>query len=393
MKKKILAALVCAALALTMTACAKEEGPNYISSKDKSSKSSVTESGNTPGDPENSGSGGASEPETSSTTDSKPEESKPDETSKPAGSGIDWDSVPYADELDFICEDYDPSIGYMGIKDNFKARYAGGVMITKYTGSEKLIKIPETIDGKPVVMLNGNTDYVFRSLSDTCVKIPKNLGFIFYGFSSCDNLTVDIPDYEAGTGEFYRTLYSGSFEWCSNLKLNMEPNSVGFFSGYNGVFCGCTFNGALVMPDSLTSIKYFLFFYNGTSAIDIGWSRPEACPEAIVYKGKTYDPEHFLAFIDIVNYDESGMKIEDGVLKGVSKATVGTLTVPDSVTSIGELAFFGCLDITEVIIPDSVTKIDKNTFRNSYSEFNVTYKGKTYKPNQLENLIKAVNGN
>lgn len=390
MKKKILAALICAALALNLTACANNEELEDTKSKDKSSKSSVT-SVSTPSDSDNSSAGNT---ETSSTAESKPEESKPEETSTPAGSGIDWDSVPYADELDFVCVDYDPNKYTHTFDDKFHAHYAGGVVITQYTGSEKLIKIPETIDGKPVVGIDGGSLNAFSKLSDTGVKIPKNLGFILSGFSSCDNLTVDIPDYEAGTGEFYRTLYSESFEWCSNLKLNMESNSVGSFSGsgsrYIGVFCWCTFNGAMVMPDSLISITGITFYYDSDASL---WRnpKPEACPETIVYKGKTYDLEHFGAFFDKVNYDESGMKIENGVLKGVSRAVEGTFTVPDSVTSIGSAAFLDGSDITEVIIPDSVTNIHNGAFGLNV-KFNVTYKGKTYKPNQLQNLIKAING-
>lgn len=136
MKKKILAALICAALALTMTACSEKEDPNDNSSKDKSSKSSVTEGVSTPSDSDNSSS------ETSSTADSKPEESKPEETSTPAGSGIDWGSVPYADELDFMTDNY---------KD--------GVRIIQYLGSESVLKIPETIDGKKVTGLTGELGY------------------------------------------------------------------------------------------------------------------------------------------------------------------------------------------------------------------------------------------
>lgn len=43
------------------------------------------------------------------------------------------------------------------------------------------------------------------------------------------------------------------------------------------------------------------------------------------------------------------------------------ITIPDSVTSIGNSAFQGCTSLTAVIIPDSVTSIESNAFRNCTS--------------------------
>ena len=40
------------------------------------------------------------------------------------------------------------------------------------------------------------------------------------------------------------------------------------------------------------------------------------------------------------------------------------MTIPDSVTSIGDYAFFGCVGLTSVTIPDSVTSIGNDAFRN-----------------------------
>lgn len=68
-------------------------------------------------------------------------------------------------------------------------------------------------------------------------------------------------------------------------------------------------------------------------------------------------------------------------------------------TAIGANAFKECFEITEVVIPDSVTNVDKSAFSHEIwfedrkGEFNVTYKGKTYKNNQLTHFFKAVNGN
>ena len=39
-----------------------------------------------------------------------------------------------------------------------------------------------------------------------------------------------------------------------------------------------------------------------------------------------------------------------------------SVTIPDSVTSIGERAFYGCTSLTSIIIPDSVTSIGDSTF-------------------------------
>ena len=39
-----------------------------------------------------------------------------------------------------------------------------------------------------------------------------------------------------------------------------------------------------------------------------------------------------------------------------------TITIPDSVTSIGKYAFFYCSNLTSITIPDSVTSIESNAF-------------------------------
>ena len=53
----------------------------------------------------------------------------------------------------------------------------------------------------------------------------------------------------------------------------------------------------------------------------------------------------------------------------------GYVTIPNSVTSIGEMAFAGCSGLTSVTIPDSVTNIGDGAFEYCSGLTNVTFMG------------------
>lgn len=57
---------------------------------------------------------------------------------------------------------------------------------------------------------------------------------------------------------------------------------------------------------------------------------------------------------------------------GVDKTTVKTVTIPDSVTSIGQFAFSGCSSLVTLTIPDSVTFIGHHAFNGCSSLVTVT---------------------
>ncbi len=91
---------------------------------------------------------------------------------------------------------------------------------------------------------------------------------------------------------------------------------------------------------------------------------------------------------DDINSGESGMLIEGGVLKDVS-SELTEITIPDGVTII-ENAFRDCTSLTSVTLPDSVHTIDKSAFSDC-KNVNVTYRGKSYNYEQLDDLYNKIN--
>ena len=61
-----------------------------------------------------------------------------------------------------------------------------------------------------------------------------------------------------------------------------------------------------------------------------------------------------------VTIPDSVTSIGNSAFYGCSGLT--SVTIPDSVTSIGDSAFYGCSGLTSVTIPDSVTSIGNSAF-------------------------------
>jgi len=65
-------------------------------------------------------------------------------------------------------------------------------------------------------------------------------------------------------------------------------------------------------------------------------------------------------------------------------------TIPDSVTSIGDWAFWGC-DITNITIPASVKSIGKEAFTYCNKLTNIKWNGKTY--TSVDKFLAVFNSN
>jgi uncharacterized repeat protein (TIGR02543 family) len=251
------------------------------------------------------------------------------------------------------------------------------VTITRYTGDGRDIVIPSTIEGLPVTSIG---DWTFMGCFGlTSVEIPDNVTSIGeQAFSDCHNLTgvvigdgvtsigdfafmgcfgltsVEIPDSVTSIGE-------QAFSDCHNLTgvvIGDGVTSIGDFA-----FMGCSGLTSVIIPNSVTSIGRGAFsschgLTNVTipnSVTSIG-SQAFGCCAALTS-----------ITVEAANLSYSSL---DGVLFDKNKTTLiqfpegksGAYSIPTSVTSIGENAFWGCSGLTSVTIPTSVASIGGGAF-------------------------------
>ena len=226
----------------------------------------------------------------------------------------------------------EPQITVPGLE--YSVQNDGTIVITGYTGNATTIKIPSTIDGKKVTSI-GN--FAFRDCySLTNITISDSVTTIGEGaFYGCAGLTsVKIPDSVTSIG-------FSVFRGCIKLTDITIPDSVTTIEGW--AFLGCISLTSITVPDSVTSI--------GTGAFD-------GCNSLTAIRVDDGNPKY--------RSDSRGVLFSKdlSIIVQAPGALSGSYSIPDSVTSIGDSAFWGCSSLTSITIPDSVTTVGNSAFSN-----------------------------
>ena len=189
-----------------------------------------------------------------------------------------------------------------------------------------------------------------KKTSLTFVKLPLALktieSFAFYGCSSLTSITI---------GNSVTTIGLSAFSGCSGLTSITIGNSVTTIERH--AFYGCS---------SLTSVTI------GNGVTKIGERAFAGCNNLKdVY---ITDIAKWCAIEFDSDYGNPLFYAKNLYLNG---ELVTELAIPDSVTTIGALAFSNCTSLTSITIPDSVTTIGDGAFWNCTSLTSVTIHGVT----------------
>ena len=217
-----------------------------------------------------------------------------------------------------------------------------------YSSSSSVPWYSNRSDIKSILIANGVTSIGHRVFYDcsnlTWVSIPNSVNYIGdSAFRECSGLTsVTIPN-SVVIIEHY------AFYQCTGLTSIDIPNSVTSIGNY--AFYQCSNLSSITIPNSLTSIG--LVAFDGTTWYDNQ-------PNGFVYLGLVaYKYKGDLSWNESISIQAGTLGIAGGAFANQSMKSV---TIPNSVKTIGYSAFASCEFLTSIDIPNSVTSIGRFAF-------------------------------
>ena len=220
----------------------------------------------------------------------------------------------------------------------------------------------------------GEMAFAFCSSLESITLPDKMTDIGRAAFAMCTKLTsITIPDSVTSIGAI-------AFAYCSSLEsIKMEPDTppqLGLDEDDVGVFTECKF-----VTDNVKGIKVPVGFENAYKTAWTDWA-DFIIANIASGKGWTLDSEGTLTLEsedgiedwckdrkngrEIYKNDVTSAKILDGVVnvKAVlwGAKNVKSVELPDSVKSIGNLAFSRCQSLTDITIPEGVTSIGEEAF-------------------------------
>jgi BspA type Leucine rich repeat region (6 copies) len=230
-----------------------------------------------------------------------------------------------------------------------------GITITGYDGSGGPVSIPSTITGLPVTDIAGGAFFFDQGI--TSVTIPGSVITIedeaFYACSELAEVTISNGVANIGACAFEYSPFTnlfipasttnmgpGPFEWCSELTtITVDPQNA-FFTSVDGI----------VFDKSKTVLVQYPNGLNG----------PYAVPSNVT----VIEPNAFAA-----NTNLTGVTIPESVTNMGQEAFSGCAGLAnvsiEGATSIGPFAFYLCTNLTSITIPGSLTNIGPYAFQYS----------------------------
>ncbi len=195
-----------------------------------------------------------------------------------------------------------------------------GDVLMGYTGTEKIVNIPEEFNIKRI-----NIDAFKNNENITSVIVPEGVESVEHPFTGCSNLSsVSLPNSVTylGPGTFDYTNVKSPVLSRDNTKLFYVPRT---FTNY-------------IVPDTVTTINFNTFGHNSNL---LSVSLPTG----------------------LVNIDDEAF---------AECTALNSINIPSTVQSIGYRAFYKCSSITDIEIPSRATSLEDEIFSECYKLKNAT---------------------
>jgi len=247
----------------------------------------------------------------------------------------------------------------------------GEAEVTGYTVTIGAVTIPDTLGGYPVTGIGGwlfAEDGCYEGVELTSVSIPKSVKSIGEGaFMCCPITDITLPQGLESIGE-----YAFSSTGLTNIFIPSSVTSIDV-----DAFGGCYDLTNITVEAGNTNYKSSggaLYNYAGTTLI--------SCPAGLTgitisngVKSITESAFEGCANITDVILPQTLTNIGGGAF--INCTSLKSISIPQGVTKIGESTFNGCKDLINASIPQSVTSIGGYAFNYCTSLKSVTIMNST----------------
>ena len=212
-------------------------------------------------------------------------------------------------------------VRYSIIDNGFAYNDNEKTQLAKYLGNESVVVIPDGVTSIGSSSFRGYTGLTSITIPDSVTNIGN------YAFYGCTGLTrITIPDSVTSIGDF-------AFSVCTGLTSITIPDSVTNIDGY--AFYSCTELKELTMPCSAN----YSYAFGGCSNIE----------KITLTKGTGI----------MKDYDSSSYMNTPWY---ISRNNLKEIVLEDGITKIGNYVFYDCTGLERITIPSSVTSIGNNAF-------------------------------
>lgn len=232
----------------------------------------------------------------------------------------------------------------------------GTITLTKYTGKQKEVIIPESIDNKPITGLEYDSFYSVDEMEKVVIppSVKKINGNPFFWCSNLKEIVVDPRNesYVVKDGFLYsKDMKSVISSPCGNIDTLIYTIPEGVETIEKGAFAGYVLFD-LVLPSTLQAIGESAF--NSNSAL-----RTIIIPDNVKEIGDSAFARCYALTRCILPKEIESI----GTLTFFSCAALKEIQIPQSVKTLGNGCFLGS-GLTEVVIPESISIIPDDAFAN-----------------------------